>query len=151
LGNGIASLNKYIKIVVMQQLYIIRPSKIFVVTILLMHFCALIGVVSAKLAWSAELSLIAVILFSLYYSIRRYYFFRGADLVREFGNVGENWILKCKQDEQIKADLFGTCFVAKNLILLFFKAERKKYSAVICCDSLSGDALRRLRVELVCR
>jgi hypothetical protein len=133
---------------VMLQLYNLQPSKILTILVLLMHLGALMSILCAKLGWLPSLSLILLIGCSLLYTLR-YYCFKGPGAIRELAcSSGDHWILRGVNDELIKAELDGRCFITNYLIILFFRSQNKKYHVVILPDSLEPNEFRRLMVEV---
>ena len=58
------------------------------------------------------------------------------------------WILHSADAAEIEAALLGSSLVNPWFALLHFRAESRRYSVLVCRDSLGADEFRRLRVAL---
>ena len=58
------------------------------------------------------------------------------------------WDLHTREGPIIEASLLGSSLVNPWFVLLHFRAEKKRYSLLICRDSLNAEEFRRLRVTL---
>ena len=58
------------------------------------------------------------------------------------------WLLQSADAAEIEASLLGSSLANPWFVLLHFQAETRRYSLLICRDSLDADGFRRLRVAL---
>jgi len=58
------------------------------------------------------------------------------------------WLLDSANNTELEASLLGSSIVNPWFVLLHFQAETRRYSLLICRDSLDVEAFRRLRVAL---
>ncbi len=135
-----------------EQQFILHPSRYFMGLLLLLHIGAMLLVITLPLKWWAYL-LIALILFvSLIYQIQKHIYYRYAKSIKGLiANKGKNWTLIQRNQKSLTGILQGDSVITRHLLILNFKVSLEKdhyvkRSVIIFNDALSVSAFRQLRL-----
>lgn len=134
-----------------EQPFILHPSRYFMGLLLLIHIGAMLLVVTLPLKWWAYL-LIALVLFaSLIYQIQKHIYYRYAKSIKGLIVNNKTWTLIQRNGNTLTGILQGDSVITRYLLILNFKVslEKDQYakrSVVIFNDALSVPAFRQLRL-----
>ncbi len=128
------------------MLFVIRPSRTFVLLLLAVHLLVILSVCLTNLVLWARLCLSVTILFSLLHQLYRHAWAKQS--WRTFSLDKKTVVVNTLGGEQLNGELTHQTVITPGCVVLCARLRELPVCQVIFRDAMQADAFRELRVRL---